>query len=122
MADALHFVAIDRPAGEFAAVVLGSVALDITGSIRAIAKKRRTEIDAIEVLVHGKLHNPMVFLRVVGEQGDAGISIIEARVYISSLEEDDAVKQVWTDMLATAPVVNTLRKSVDLKLTYQQVL
>jgi len=102
--------------------LLGSLAFDIAGGLRMVAKKRRLEIDAIEVLIHGRLHNPMVYLRVVGEHGEAGVSVIEAKVYISSLEDEEAVSAVWTEVLAISPVVNTLRKAVDLQLKYQQIL
>jgi hypothetical protein len=105
--------------------MLGAVALDITGTLRRLAKKRRLDVDALEVLVHGQLHNPMVYLGVVGESGAAGISKIEAKVYISSLEDEPVVKKLWEAMLAVAPIVNTLRsspESLELKLSYQQVL
>jgi hypothetical protein len=64
----------------------------------------------------------MVYLRVVGEAGDAGIRAIEARVYISSLDDEARVRAVWTEVLETSPIVNTLTKAVKLDLAYQQVL
>lgn len=101
--------------------LLGAVALDIAGGLRRLRKKRRLDIDAIEVLVHGKLGNPMLYLGVVGEEGDGGVSVIEVKVFISSLDDEDVVKEVWTETLARSPIVNTLRKCCDLQLTYQQV-
>ena len=101
---------------------VGALALDIAGTLRRLAKKRRLDVDAVEVLVHGNLHNPMVYLGVVGETGDAGISKIEAKVYISSLEDDAVIAKLWAAMLQIAPIVNTLRKSCELQLSYQQVL
>lgn len=102
--------------------LLGSFALDIAGTLRRLAKKRRIDIDAVEVLVHGRLHNPMVYLGVVGETGDPGISKIEAKVYISSLEDEAVIAKVWAAMLQIAPIVNTLRTSCEVQLGYQQVL
>jgi hypothetical protein len=102
--------------------LLGSLALDITGTLRRLAMKQRIDIDAIEVLVHGKLHNPMVYLGVVGEAGEPSIAAIDARVYISSLEDDAVIAKIWAAMLQIAPVVNTLRTSCQLQLGYQQVL
>jgi uncharacterized OsmC-like protein len=102
--------------------LLGAVGADLVGGIQTVARRRRVEVDDIEVVVHGVLHNPMVYLRVVGELGDAGVRAIEARVYISSLDDEARVRAVWTEMLETSPIVNTLTKAVKLDLTYQQVL
>jgi uncharacterized OsmC-like protein len=102
--------------------LLGAVGADLVGGIQTVARRRRVEVDDIEVVVHGLLHNPMVYLRVVGEVGDAGIRAIEARVYISSLDDEARVHAMWTEVLETSPIVNTLSKAVKLNLTYQQVL
>jgi uncharacterized OsmC-like protein len=103
-------------------VLLGAVGADLVGGIQTVARRRRVEIDDIEVVVHGTLHNPMVYLRVVGESGDPGIRAIEARVYISSLDDEARVRAVWMEVLETSPIANTLTKAVKLDLTYQQVL
>jgi uncharacterized OsmC-like protein len=102
--------------------LLGALGADLVGGIQTVARRRRVEIDDIEVVVHGALHNPMVYLRVVGEVGDAGIRAIEARVYISSLDDEARVRAVWAEVLEISPIVNTLTKGVKLNLTYQQVL
>jgi uncharacterized OsmC-like protein len=102
--------------------LLGAVGADLVGGIQTVARRRRVEIDDIEVVVHGVLHNPMIYLRAVGEVGDAGIRAIEARVYISSFDDEARVRAVWTEVLEISPIVNTLIKAVKLDLTYQQVL
>lgn len=102
--------------------LLGALGADLVGGIQSVARRRRVEIDDVEAVVHGVLHNPMVYLRVVGEVGDAGIRAIEARVYISSLEDEDRVRAVWTEVLESSPTVNTLHKAVKLDLAYQHVL
>ena len=102
--------------------LLGALGADLVGGIQTVARRRRVEIDDIEVVVHGVLHNPMVYLRVIGESGDAGLQAITARVYISSLEDEARVRAVWAEVLETSPIANTLTKAVKLDLTYQQVL
>jgi uncharacterized OsmC-like protein len=102
--------------------LLGALGADLVGGIQTIARRRRVEVDDIEVLVHGTLHNPMVYLRVVGESGDPGLRAIEARVYISSLDDEARVRAVWDEVLETSPIVNTLTKALKLDLAYQQVL
>jgi uncharacterized OsmC-like protein len=117
-------VSFDAEYGAITALeyVLGAVGADLVGGIQTVARRRRVEIDNIEAVVHGVLHNPMVYLRAVGEVGDAGIRAIEARVYISSLDDEARVRAVWTEVLETSPIANTLTKAVKLDLTYQQVL
>jgi uncharacterized OsmC-like protein len=102
--------------------LLGALGADLAGGIQVVARRRRVEIDDVEVVVHGALHNPMVYLRVVGEAGDAGIRAVEARVYISSLDDEARVRAVWSEVLETSPIVNTLIKAVKLDLVYQHVL
>ena len=112
---------------EYAAItaleyLLGAVGADLVGGIQAVARRRRVEIDDIEAVVHGVLHDPMVYLRAVGAVGDAGIRAIEARVYISSFDDEARVRAVWAEVLETSPIANTLTRAVKLDLTYQQVL
>lgn len=102
--------------------LLGAVGADLIGGIQTVGRRRRVEINDVEVVVHGVLHNPMVYLRAVGEVGDAGVRAIEARVYISSFDDEALVRAVWTEVLETSPIVNTLTKAVKLDLMYQQVL
>ena len=102
--------------------LLGAVGLEIAGGVRLIGRKRRVSIDDVEVLVHGRLGNPLVFLRVVGEEGDPALEAIEVKAYISSLADDEQVAAVWNEVLAICPVVTTLRKAAALHLSYQQVL
>ena len=103
--------------------LLGTVGAEVAGTLRLVAKRRRVEIEDIEVLVHGRLADPMVFLRAVGsEEGDASIEAIEAKAFVSSLDDEERVAAVWREALAIAPVLNTLRKGTRLKLTMEQVL
>src|SRR5215468_1745440 len=91
-----HSFAVGAPVsfdGEHGAItaleyLLGALGADLVGGIQAVARRRRVEIDDVEVVVHGVLHNPMVYLRVIGEDGNAGLRAIEARVYISSLDDE----------------------------------
>jgi uncharacterized OsmC-like protein len=117
-------LSFDAEYGAIAALeyLLGAVGADLIGGVQMVARRRRVEIDDIEVLVHGVLHNPMVYLRVVGETGDAGLRAIEARAYISSLDDEARVRAVWTEVLEISPIVNTLSKAVKLDIAYQQVL
>ena len=113
---------VEHPAVTALEYLLGALGMDIASGIRHLARKRRVEVDQVEVVVHGRLGDPLRFLRAVGADGDPGVESIEAKVYISSLEDEPVVERLWREMLDVAPVVNTLRKAVRLELVYQQVL
>jgi uncharacterized OsmC-like protein len=101
--------------------LLGAIAADVAGTVRVLGRKRRIEIDDIEVLVNAELHDPLVYLRVVGRSGLAGIAQINAKVYISSFAEERELRRLWEEVLAACPVVSTLEHSVRLGLAYQHV-
>lgn len=101
--------------------LLGAVAADVAGTVRVLGRKRRVALDSVEVLVNAELHDPLVYLRVVGRHGFAGIARIEAKAYIHSSADEDDVRRVWEEALVTCPVINTLEQTVILDLVYQQV-
>jgi len=113
---------VEHPAVTALEYLLGALGVDIASGIRHLARKRRVEVDDVEVVVHGRLGDPLRFLRAVGAEGDPALEWIEAKVYISSLEDERIVSSLWDEVLAVAPVVNTLRKATRLDLVYQQVL
>ncbi len=112
---------VEHPAVTALEYLLGALGLDLASGIRHLARKRRLEVDDVEVVVHGRLGDPLRFLHVVGAEGDPGLESIEAKVYISSLEDERVVSALWDDLLAVAPVVNTLRKAVRLEVGYQHL-
>jgi uncharacterized OsmC-like protein len=112
---------VEHPAITALEYLLGALAVDLASGVRHLARKRRLEVDDVEVLVHGRLGDPLRFLRAVGAEGDPGLESVEAKVYISSLEEEGVVAALWDDVLSVAPVVNTLRKAVRLELGFQHV-
>jgi uncharacterized OsmC-like protein len=113
---------VEHPGVTALEYLLGALGADIAGGIRHLARKRRVEVDDVEVVIHGHLGEPLRYLHVVGAEGDPGIEWIEAKVYISSLADEQVVSALWDAVLAVAPVVNTLRKAARLELVYQQVL
>lgn len=113
---------VEHPAVTALEYLLGALGLDLACGIRHVARKRRVEVDDVEVVIDGRLGDPFRFLRVVGAEGDPGLDRVLAKVYISSLEDEGTVAGVWDEVLAIAPVVNTLRKAVRLELVYQHVL
>lgn len=102
--------------------LLGALGADVLNGFRAEAKRRRLRVDRAEATVEGRLDNPLTHLRVVGEQGHPGLSSASVKVYASSPDAEEAVREAWTDSLERSPLVRTLRPTVALKLDLQIVV
>lgn len=117
----IHF---DVEYGEITALeyVLGALAADVVGSFRALAHKRRLDVDQVEALVHGDLQNPLMYLGVVGEQGDPGIERLALKCYVSSLDDEEDVKRVWEEALARSPLARTFTEAGTLEISMQVII
>ena len=102
--------------------LLGAVGAEIAGGLRELGRRRRVEVNEVEVVVHATLRDPMVYLRVVDHEGDPGIERIEVSAYVGSLDDEAAVRRLWEELIAVGPVLNTLGKAVRLDLSYRQVV
>ena len=102
--------------------VLGALAADLVGSFRALARKRRLDVDEIEALVHGELGNPLMYLGVVGEDGDPGIHSLNVKCYISSLDDEIEVQGAWDEALNRSPLARTFMKAGSLEINMQIVI
>jgi hypothetical protein len=100
--------------------LLGALGGDLVGGFETQAKKRGVDIDAVESVVTGRLGNPMVFLGVIGAEGNPGLESVVATLYVSSEADEAALQEIWLATLATSPLVNTLKRSASLSLTLQQ--
>ena len=59
---------------------------------------------------------------MVGEEGSPRIARLRARVFVSSLAEPDGIEELWRVVLQRSVLVATLSSSVDLDLSYRQVI
>lgn len=102
--------------------LLGALGADLVNGLQAAAKRRRLHLDRAEATVEGRLDNPLVHLAVVGETGHCGLANAAVKVYASSLEPEDDVRDAWAETLERSPIVRTLRDSLDLSLELHLVL
>jgi uncharacterized OsmC-like protein len=102
--------------------LLGAIGAEMAGGVRMLGRKRRVDVNDVEVLIHARLFDPLIFLRVVDHKGDPGIESIEVKVYIGSLDDEGAVGALWEELLDILPIINTLRRAVRLGITYEHVL
>jgi hypothetical protein len=102
--------------------VLGALGSDVVVGLGRLAKKHRLEVFGVEATVEARLENPLTYLGVVGEEGEPALKSVRVRVYVRTPRDRQAVEVVWREMLATSPLVCTLRRSVELDLTVKTLV
>ena len=112
----VHF---DEEYGQISALeyVLGAVGAELVHGLVALGRRRRLAIDHAEALVQGSLDDALAYLGAVGAEGHAGLAEITARVYVSTLEEEGAIRRLWDEVLERSPLVRTLRPAIRFDLT-----
>jgi uncharacterized OsmC-like protein len=95
-------------------LLLGALASDLTSTFTALARKRRLPLDTLEVALTCTLHNPLISLGVIGEEGDPGIARIEGAFYVSSDAEEEKLQELWEETQQRAPLYNTLANATEL--------
>jgi len=96
-----------------------AVAADVSGTLRKAARERRVEIDELEVVAQGELDNALMFLGVIGEEGEPSLKSLSLKIYLSTDAEESAVRAVWDIARERSPLFTTLRRSVDLQVDLQ---
>ena len=116
----VHF---DRTYEAISAVeyVLGALGADVVNGLQILARKQRMHLEQIEAVGEGELDNPLIYLGVIGETGHPGLQTARIKVYVASSEEETAIYRLWDEMLATSPLVHTLRAAVQLELSLQML-
>jgi len=99
--------------------VLGAVGAELVHGLVSLGRRRRLAIDHAEALVQGELDDPLAYLGAVGATGHAGLAKVAARVYVSSIEDEDAVRRLWDEVLERSPLVRALRPAIRFELTFK---
>jgi len=102
--------------------VLGAIGADVVNGFRALARKRRVEVDQVEAVIQGELNNPLTYLGVVGESGHPGLEQVSVKVYVASLAAAEEIQRVWQEMLDKSPLVRTFQPAIRFELSLQVVL
>jgi hypothetical protein len=94
---------------------LGAVGGELVNGLREFARRRRVVIDDVEAIVTGELTNGLAYLEVVGEDGEPSLSRIAVKVFAST-PNPGGVRTLFDGMVGRLPLVNTLRKAVELQI------
>ena len=100
---------------------LGALGADVVNGFTVLADRQRVEIEDVEATVHAELENPLIYLGVVGEEGDPGLERVEVKVYASSPAPEATVREVWDEARRRSPLISTFRACIDLELSLQLV-
>jgi len=95
---------------------LGALGAEIVMGLRVFAKRRRMTLDEVEAVVDAELSHALTYLEVVGEDGHPVVSRVAIKVFVASPHDEAALRQLWDDVLARLPLVQTFRPTVDLAL------
>src|SRR5689334_13466437 len=69
---------------------LGAVGAELVHGLVSLGRRRRLAIDHAEALVQGELDDPLAYLGAVGATGHAGLAKIAVKVFVSSIDEEEA--------------------------------
>ena len=98
---------------------LGAVGGEIVNGLREFARRRRFELDAVEALVTGELHDGLAYLEVRGERGRPRIARISVKVFVAS-GDPTATRALFDATLERLPLISTLRDALDLDIELVQ--
>jgi|SRR5579871_67167 len=100
-------------------LMLGAFAADLTQTFRALARKQRIPLDALEFSATCTLNNPLIHVGVIGETGHPGLERIEGTLYVSANADEETLTALWRETLERSPLYHTLRPTVALSLRFQ---
>ena len=92
--------------------LLGALGGDLVRGFQVQAVRRRVAVDALELMLSGRLNNPLAHLGVVGEAGHPGLESIRGTLYVSADADPSALEEMWQAALDRSPLFNTLRRCV----------
>jgi hypothetical protein len=99
--------------------VLGAVGAELVQGIVSLGKRRRLAIDHAEAVVQGELDDALAYLGAVGATGHAGLARVAVKAYVSSVEDEAAVRRLWDEVLERSPLVRTLQAAIRFELTFK---
>jgi hypothetical protein len=97
----------------------GAFAADIINGLRLRAKTQRVEILQVEAVVKLWLGNPLTFLEVVGEGGDASIESLRLHLYVSTVDPEEAVRELLKKTMACSPLYLTVSKAARVHVDFE---
>ncbi len=99
--------------------LLGALGADMLSGFQRQAAKRGIAIQGAEMVVSGRLDNPLVFLGVIGAEGKPSFASITATFYVGADADEPVLEEAWRATIALSPLASTLERCIPLKLSMQ---
>lgn len=96
--------------------LLAALAGDLSVGFASTVARYGVEVDDIELTARGRLNNVLAHLAM--EEGDPSFASIELKAYVSTMDDEDRVRQAWEETVARSPIAQTLGKSVELNIKF----
>lgn len=99
---------------------MASLASCLTVGFKAHASRRNVVVDQIELSLKGSIENILSHMEIE-ETGSPSIQQISGTCYVSSAADEELLKEIWQITLKKSPIYQTLKKAVEIKLTFSIV-
>jgi hypothetical protein len=102
--------------------LLGALGGDLLNGFAALAARRGVLLDGLEASLSGHLNNPLMFLGSVGESGHPGFEAIDCTLHVVADADTPTLDEIWREVLARSPLLNTLQRCVAVSVNLQVML
>jgi hypothetical protein len=93
--------------------LLGAMASDLATSFVTASRQAGLEVDDVELTARGRLHDPMALLGL--SDGDPSFAAIELKLFASTFDDEDRVREVFRTVVARSPLIATLNRATDVQ-------
>jgi hypothetical protein len=100
----------DRPCAVEA--LLGALAGDLATGFATAAAKAGLAIDDIELTARGRLKDVLGHLGLT--EGDPSFEAIQVKLFATTFDDEDRVREVWDDTVRRSPLAATLARATEL--------
>jgi len=100
--------------------LLSSLASCLTVGFKAHASRRNVVVDQIELSLKGEIDNILYHMEIE-ETGNPSLKEITGTCYVSSSADESLLEDIWQITLERSPVYQTLKKAVEINITFSIV-
>lgn len=93
--------------------LLGALACDLATGFATACAQVGLGIDDIELTARGRLHDVLAHLGL--SAGDPSFAAIEVKLFASTFDAEERVREVWRSVVARSPLAATLAKATQLE-------
>ena len=94
--------------------LIGALSASLSTAFSTEGAKTGLNIDDVEITIRCKLDNVLAHLGI--EEGNPGISAIDIKCFITSMDDEEKIKAAWQYTLNRSPLFNTLKKSTSISI------